>query len=163
VPEFGAAAHLGIDVGDAAAAQIGGQPFAHVDAVGKQQQQPVAQIVLAVSEGEFAQAPAEPGRRHAAAEHRRDARPLGGVEDRDRLQLLLGLVPVHAFEARRLALARVRGPVRMIEVGAPAADVRVLLGCFHDVLLLRKDALQSCAPGGTSTVLMQPSSLLEKM
>jgi hypothetical protein len=72
----------------APAGRVARQALDQVDPVGRQQHQPVAQVVLAAAEGVTPHDAAQALRRQRRAEQRRDTGAVGGVQDLDADRLL---------------------------------------------------------------------------
>ncbi len=175
-PELGAAAHLGIHVRYAPARDVLDQALAHLHPVGQQQHEPVPEVVFRMPERHAPQAAAQARRRQGAAEDGRDAGALGRVKHLGMRVLLLRRLH-RVWQPRRRALLGVGRAHGGVEVGAPADDVRMagrrrtgVRRIWHvhwcapvNQRLAAAVVVSRTMPGGTSTVLMQLSSLLEKM
>lgn len=83
VAQFGADAHFREHIGYVAVAQVLDDALDHVDVVGGDQHQPVAQVVLRQLVGQASDGARQPLGRLGRAEDRGDARPLGRENTND--------------------------------------------------------------------------------
>src|SRR5690606_3481 len=123
------------------------QTLDHVDPVGRDQRQPMADVVLAAAEGGAADRTAETLRRQPGTEGARMLGTLDRLEHLDGHRLLRGRIAPRHVEPRGRALHRHGGAVLALQVRAPAGDVGEV-AAVHGVLLCIAGHYTSCRAEG---------------